>query len=236
MSQQKKQLILTGDDFGASSRVNEAIEKLHKEGALTQASLMIDGAASEEALRIAQRHPGLCVGLHLVLAENRPALNGLRFFFDLKSRVHLTENIQRQAMLFRASGLNPTYWDGHMHLHLHPTVARIALPILTDAGFHGVRLMREDSRGIVPHIFRALSNRAIPDLQQNGLRFTDRTFGLVETGKITTTFLTDTIAALPTGLSEIYFHPGAEPSPIDGRSISATCDQFAVQRTTLLSA
>lgn len=236
MTAPQKHLILTGDDFGASTRVNEAVERLHEDGALTQASLMIEGSASGEALRIAKRHPGLCIGLHLVLAENRPALNGLRFFFDLKSRVHLTENIQRQVMLFLASGLPPTYWDGHMHLHLHPTVLRIALPILSKAGFRGMRLVREDAPGLIPRIFRTLSNRAVPALHNHRVHFSDRTFGLANTGSMTTTLVTDTIASLPSGLSELYLHPGAEPSSIDGRAISAACEQHAVQRKTLVTA
>jgi predicted glycoside hydrolase/deacetylase ChbG (UPF0249 family) len=38
-----KRLIITGDDFGLSRSVNEAIEEAHRRGYLTAASLMVGG-------------------------------------------------------------------------------------------------------------------------------------------------------------------------------------------------
>jgi len=41
-------LLITGDDFGVSHQVNEAIEAQYLAGRLTQTSLMIHGEAVEE--------------------------------------------------------------------------------------------------------------------------------------------------------------------------------------------
>src|SRR5437763_11364658 len=69
-----KLLIVTGDDFGRSHEVNEAIERCHVAGFLTQASLMVNEPFADEAVRIAQRHPALRVGLHLTLCDGRASV------------------------------------------------------------------------------------------------------------------------------------------------------------------
>jgi predicted glycoside hydrolase/deacetylase ChbG (UPF0249 family) len=65
-------LIVTGDDFGAAREVNDGIVAAHRDGILTSASLMVTGAAVEDAVRLARAHPDLAVGLHLVLVQGRP--------------------------------------------------------------------------------------------------------------------------------------------------------------------
>ena len=70
----RKLLIVTADDLGLTRRVNEAIEKAHREGIVTTASLMVNGAAFDSAAGILRQNPNLDVGLHLNLTEGRPAL------------------------------------------------------------------------------------------------------------------------------------------------------------------
>ena len=57
-----KSLIITADDFGASSQVNEAVERAHVQGVLSAASLMVSAPGAAEAVAIAQRTPSLAVG------------------------------------------------------------------------------------------------------------------------------------------------------------------------------
>jgi predicted glycoside hydrolase/deacetylase ChbG (UPF0249 family) len=66
-STQRIPLIINGDDFGYSDAVNRAIIQAHQHGALTSASLMVNEAAAAQAVALAQAHPTLAVGLHLVL-------------------------------------------------------------------------------------------------------------------------------------------------------------------------
>ena len=70
-----KRLIVTADDFGAASEVNEAVEIAHRDGILTTASLMVSAPAAADAIVRAKKMPLLRVGLHLVLVEGRPALS-----------------------------------------------------------------------------------------------------------------------------------------------------------------
>lgn len=213
-------LLITGDDLGLSPRVNSEIERYHSAGALDQASLMVFAPHLDDALAITRRNPQLRIGLHLTLATHRPALAGLRFLFT--SRTALRAEIERQFAAFRALGLAPTYWDGHMHLHLHPVVLRLTIPIARAHGFTRVRLVLEPGPpALLPWIFERLSRAAIQRLRTAGIAFTDRTFGLRHTGRMDLAAFQHAFAHAGGGSTEIYFHPGAEASPPDPVQLAA---------------
>ena len=211
-----KFVVLTADDFGLSPAVNAATERLHRAGFVSQASLMVHEPHAAEAVEIARRNPRLGVGLHLTLCSSSPARAGLRYFFDRRSHAALAATIRAQFERFRALGLPPTYWDGHTHLHLHPTVLRLTLPIAAEFGFRCTRLVREPGPpALLPWIFHRLSARAAPLLIARGIQFADRVHGLRDTGRMTTAVFARLLENLPDGATEIYFHPGAEPAELD---------------------
>ena len=51
-------LVVNADDLGFLADMNAAIEAGHRMGRITNASLMVDGAAIDEAIEIAGRNPG----------------------------------------------------------------------------------------------------------------------------------------------------------------------------------
>ncbi|MGB8170845.1 MAG: ChbG/HpnK family deacetylase [Chthoniobacteraceae bacterium] len=244
-----KHLILTGDDFGRSSAVNEAIERHHQAGLLTQASLMVNELAVEEAVRIARRNPSLCVGLHLTLCAGRaarlsaiadedtrfpasPAIAGLRYAFDPRTAQPLGHEIAEQFARFRELGFGRTYVDGHTHLHLHPIILRALLGPLAAGDFKMLRLIREPGNFTpVALVFRALSATAARPLRRLGIRAADRVFGLADTGRMTAGRLIHLFQQLPEGLSEIYFHPGQEPLEPD----FAALQQILAERNIVLT-
>jgi hopanoid biosynthesis associated protein HpnK len=145
-----KSLIVTADDFGASTAVNEAVEQAHAHGILTAASLMVAGEAAEDAIIRARHLPTLGVGLHLVLVEGRPvlaakdipdlvdatghfrtnmALAGANFFFRRHVRDQLAAEVEAQFAAFHATGLPLDHVNAHKHFHLHPTIAGLILSI-----------------------------------------------------------------------------------------------------------
>ena len=203
----------------------------HAAGFLTQASLMVNEPHAAEAVRLARAQPGLCIGLHLTLCAGlasapsaisdaagafaaSPALAGLRYFFGRKCEGALRSEIRAQFERFRAFGLAPTYWDGHAHLHLHPTVLRLTLPVAHEFGFRFMRLVRGPG-ALLPWIFRRLSERARPALFARCIGHADRVLGLRDTGRMDTAAFALLLERLPRGTSEIYFHPGAEPAGLD---------------------
>ncbi len=225
MKDNTRRLLLTGDDFGRSAAVNAEIERWHCAGALTQTSLMVNEPGVEEAVAIARRHPNLRVGLHLTLCDGcasdgrtmqrSPALSGLRFAFFPGARAWLRREIAAQFAKFRTLGFTATYWDGHTHLHLHPLVLALTLPVALEHGFHFTRLVREprapgSSRGFLPRVFSILSAHAAPKLHAAGIGFADAVFGLSKSGRMDLAEVRRAAECARGRLTEIYFHPGAE--------------------------
>jgi hopanoid biosynthesis associated protein HpnK len=145
-----KRLIVTADDFGAAIEVNEAVERAHRNGILSAASLMVAGAAAGDAVTRAKTMPELRVGLHLVLVEGRPILPrdavpdlvdatghfrtdmaraGAAMFFFPKVRAQLAAEIEAQFAAFEATGLRLDHVNAHKHFHLHPTIASLIVKI-----------------------------------------------------------------------------------------------------------
>ena len=159
----QRRLIVSGDDFGAAPSVNHGIERAHRDGILTSTSLMVSGAAAADAVARAQGLPGLAVGLHLVLAQDRPTsppttiprllrrdgrfgdqpiLNGLKYAWAWCSRIgraQLEAELRAQLEGYAATRLSLAHVDGHLNMHLHPMV----LPLLVAlAPAYGIRAMR----------------------------------------------------------------------------------------------
>ena len=239
MENNPHRLLLTGDDFGRSPEVNAAIEQWHRAGALTQASLMVNEAHAAEAVDIARRNPELRVGLHLALCDGvasdgeamvtSPALAGLRFAFFPGARAWLRCEIAAQFARFRSLGFPATYWDGHTHLHLHPVVLALTLPIAREHGFRFTRLVREPgARGFFPRVFSILSAHAAPRLRAAGVDFADAVFGLSKSGRMDADEVHRAAECAVARLTEIYFHPGAEEVLKDPADVAAAVRTGAV--------
>jgi len=161
MTPAARRLIVTGDDFGLCEPVNEAIERAHREGILSAASLMVGAPAAADAVERARRSPGLRVGLHLVVVEGSPVLapaavpdlvdaqgelptalfaTGVRYFFSPRARRQLAAEIRAQLEAFRATGLALDHVNAHEHMHLHPTVWSLLRRALRELGMAHPRL------------------------------------------------------------------------------------------------
>lgn len=238
-----KSLIVTADDFGAAPQVNEAVERAHREGILTCASLMVAAPAAADAVKRAKNMPGLGVGLHLVLVEGKPVLppeqipnlvgpDGLfrtdmakasvGMFFLPWVRRQLAHEIEAQFEAFASTGLKLDHVNAHKHFHLHPTIGALAVKIGQRFGLKGMRVPLEP-----PHIIRQIepNTPAGGDIERFvGARLKDRlwvkrvwspdaVFGLAWTGAMTTKRVAALIDRLPDGVSEIYCHPALAAYP-----------------------
>ena len=164
MLQAMRPVIITADDFGFSLEINEAVEQAHRDGVLSAASLMVSGAAADDAVRRARAMPALSVGLHVVLVQGEPVLPaaeipalvtsngrfadnlagaGFNWFFTPGARRQLAREIAAQFEAFRASGLDLDHVNGHNHMHLHPTVLGMIIAECRRSGCQSIRLPRE---------------------------------------------------------------------------------------------
>jgi len=156
-----RRLIVTADDFGRCQAINEAVERGHTEGVLTAASLMVTGAALDDAVERARRLPNLGIGLHIALVDAVPALPpeqipdlveadgrftnklvalGARIYLSKNVRTQVAAELRAQFELYRATGLPLDHVDSHHHYHLHPTVFALMVPLAKEFGAFGVRI------------------------------------------------------------------------------------------------
>lgn len=159
-----RRLIVNADDFGGSTSINQAVIHAFQNGILTTASLMVNGAAFDEAVALAKSNPRLGVGLHLTLVCGRSALPhsevplivneggefndnpvraGMSYFFQTATGWHLEKEIEAQFAKFAATGLTLDHVNGHLHFHLHPTVLRILEGFFARYNVRAARLTRE---------------------------------------------------------------------------------------------
>ena len=160
----RRRLIVAADDFGMSPGVNAGILRAHREGILTETSLMVRGAAMAEAVALARATPSLGVGLHLTLLQGHcvappaeipvlvdaagrfgddPVWTGMRYFFVPGARPQVRHEIAAQLDAFAATGLPLSHVDGHLTIHMHPVALGALLDLAPRYGLRAVRVPRD---------------------------------------------------------------------------------------------
>jgi hopanoid biosynthesis associated protein HpnK len=240
------QLILNADDFGASAEVNAAVARARRDGVLTSASLMVTGERVAEAVDIAREDGALAIGLHLTLSngvsllpadevpllvdENQhfadsPALAGLHYYFDGRTRRQLRREIEAQFLAFARTGLRLSHVDGHQHLHLHPTVLPIVIELAAQYGASGLRMpcepllpsvsidrSRIGRRTVVACGHSYLRSGRRGQLARAGLASCDAAVGSLVSGSMSTDYVIAMLSRLKCESIEVFFHPSEEDS------------------------
>jgi chitin disaccharide deacetylase len=230
MHKRPTKVIFTADDFGLCEEVNEAVERGHRDGVLSAASLMVGAPAAADAIARARRMPRLGIGLHLTLVQGRPVLPaavipallkadgtfhdnlagaGVRWFFGAAARRQLKAEIRAQFEAFRATGIKLDHVNAHNHMHLHPTVLGVILSVAEEFDVHAVRLPYEAPAALLAPWIALMKKR----LTRAGVTFNDRVVGLHATGHVTTDAVLRTLAHPEPGVTEFYFHPAVRTTP-----------------------
>ncbi len=250
------QIILNADDFGASDSINEAILRAHRQGVLTSTSLMVAEDGARGAVALARETPSLAVGLHVVVAGGRavlpperiphivdgngslpddPLRAGLRYAFSRTAQAELAEEMEAQFERFAATGLPLSHVDSHLHMHVHPTILRLLLPLAERYGAQGLRLPRDDLRismrfdrqragAKVLHaiVFGLLGRWCVRQLDGHPLKVAHRVYGLMQTGRMSERYVVGLLGCLDVPTAELYFHPSTRaeggptgPNPAD---------------------
>jgi hopanoid biosynthesis associated protein HpnK len=152
-------LIVNADDFGYTSGVNRAILEAHSRGVVTSATLMANGPAFAEAVRLAGTVPKLSIGCHVVLtdgepvlgAERLPSLTSTALFRDgmvaFAARAiagsidgdEIAAEASAQIRKLQSAGIAVSHIDTHKHTHLFPKILRPLLGAAADCGVRAVR-------------------------------------------------------------------------------------------------
>jgi hopanoid biosynthesis associated protein HpnK len=166
-----RRLIINADDFGFTPGVNRAIIEAHTRGIVTSSTLMANGPAFADAVRLAQTVPHLSVGCHVVLIDGEPVLaaervptltqgksSAPRFRAGLKTFAarafagrmdagEVTREATAQIRKIQAAGILVSHFDTHKHTHLFP---KILQPLLRAAAACGVGALRNPFAPRVP--------------------------------------------------------------------------------------
>ena len=161
-----RNLIVNADDLGWTEGVNRGIAEAHRNGIVTSASLLANGAAFASGVELARTTPALGVGVHLNLSDGEPVaepelvtsllnhrgeLEGKpeNLLLRLARRSVLLNEIEQewdaQIRKVRDVGIEPTHLDGHRHVHMLPGLFEIALRLAKKHGIAAVRISHEES-------------------------------------------------------------------------------------------
>lgn len=214
-----KRLIVNADDLGRSTGVDAGIARAHRDGIVTSATLMTNGAGAESGAAVARRHRSLGVGVHLVLTHARPLSDAKTVpslvepdgsFPRSPSRIigkgrARTDDVLRE---FRAQyergrtliGSEPTHIDTHHWVQGDPAVFEALLALARETGTAA----------------RHLDGGERERLRAAGVRTPDRYVrdfqGPRPLGVTALLALLERIAGGGEGSTELMCHPG-EPDP-----------------------
>ena len=157
----KKFLIVSADDFGLTKGVNQAIINSFKHGILTSTSLLVNGFAIDDAIKLLQSNKGLDVGIHLTVTQGFPLLksnlissiiaNGNLFYPNYKKlflkmllkKVNIKDierEFRKQLDFAFNAGLNISHIDTHQHIHPHPSILNLIIKLAIEYNIKAVRL------------------------------------------------------------------------------------------------
>jgi predicted glycoside hydrolase/deacetylase ChbG (UPF0249 family) len=223
----RRLLAVNADDFGFTRDVNAGIVEAHLNGILTSTTLMANGGAFDDAVRLAREHPSLDIGVHFVLVGGRSLLDGRplpltvpQLIFQIaRQRIRVYEELRAQIERIVHAGLKPTHVDTHKHTHLLPpvldAVARLAEQFCVpwvrrpfDLPISGSADGAPWSARLISRAMSAVRRRFHARLSRHGCRTTDWFAGFQITGRIGPDSVVRLLRRLPEGTTEFMVHPG----------------------------
>jgi hopanoid biosynthesis associated protein HpnK len=229
-------VIINADDFGLHEAVNKAVVHAHQHGVVTSASIMACGTAFEDAVVRWRNCPGLGIGIHLTLVEERPVAppdqvrslvnkegfmprSYMAFAHRWLSRQislgDVARELEAQVERVLRAGIMPSHFDSHQHVHCLPGIWRAILSLARKYHVPYVRLPRFDSlradATVVETAVRAGVNMMAwlrGHASSSAVKHADHLGGLSFSGRMTVPRLLAILNSVSPGLTEIMVHPG----------------------------
>ena len=156
----RKNIIITCDDFGMHESINRAALKTYQNNMLDQVSLVSNGLAFDDAIETLKKMPDVRVGFHFNIIEGFPVarkeyvstlLNSEGLFLNSVKRFvvnciinglninHIRNEFEAQILKIKDAKINISYLDSHRHLHLYPPIANILKELIKEYSIKKVR-------------------------------------------------------------------------------------------------
>lgn len=223
-----RRLSVNADDFGFTTDVNRGIVEAHLRGILTSTTIMANGRAFEDAVRLALANPSLDIGVHFVLVGGEmvsepgralpKTVGGLIRALVLR-RIDPYKELSAQMAKALGAGLKITHVDTHKHTHLLPPVLDAVCRIAEQNGIRWIRRPFDfpitPGPSVIPLGKRAVS-RAMGSVRRffhakmarHGCGSTDHFAGFQLTGRFSHEDVVHLVDRLPEGWTEFMVHPG----------------------------
>ncbi len=141
----ENKLIINADDFGYNSSLNAAIVSCFQKDIINSTTIMSNMEGFDEAVILARQH-GFAdkIGLHINLTEGKPltdmsgtglvdkngvfimkAITNPLIFFSSATKNKIKHEIREQYNKLVASGIHPTHFDSHQHVHILPPLVSL---------------------------------------------------------------------------------------------------------------
>lgn len=244
-----RRIIINADDLGLSPGVNAGIERAHRQGILTSATLLANAPHFDAAAALAMANPDLGIGLHLNLVRGRPlsppaeiprlvGSNGL--FRPFRWRVMSAEFISQAEREYRrqfektlGAGISPTHIDFEKHHAWQGALYALACRLAREYGVGAVRNLDEPVFWAVrrigwPGFANALRASVLRcgvmlfGASGTGLARPDRLLGQTHIGMMEEAAWLGLLANLPAGISEVMTHPGERDDSDGGSEMGAS--------------
>jgi predicted glycoside hydrolase/deacetylase ChbG (UPF0249 family) len=271
----RRLLIINADDFGLTRGINLAVSECADAGLVRSASLMANGEAFDDAVRTVKGREGFGTGIHFVLTGLRPLspaekLAGLigpegflpsgpgELLKKIAARKTLRDVIRTelfaQAERVFDSGITPTHFDSHKHVHIIPTVLDVIIEI---AERFSVKWMRapfeaEGAWRFLPDLEKGQRAKFVKQfavahssiiarpifrsrIRKAGIKTPAGLYGISPTGFINENIIRRICRMLKPGLSELMTHPGIVDADLVRRK-SRLLSSRAKEKELLVSA
>ena len=196
--------------------MNAGIVHCHREGVLTSTTLMANGDAFDDAVRLARETPTLDVGCHLVLVQGSSVVTGRplpetphQLLIALMQRqMDVYAELRAQIEKLLSAGIRPTHLDSHKHTHIVPNVFRTVVRLANEFAIPYVRLPL-DATVPFTRVPCTLAGRFYRGLARDyHVKMTDHFLGFRLTGELTEGRFMAALMTLPEGKTEFMCHPG----------------------------
>ena len=140
-------IIVNADDFGYSKGVNLGIIEAYRNGLVRSTTIMPPMPGYEHAVELAQKNPGLKVGVHLTLSTGKSLCETHKTITDSNGNFLNLKDIERKANAGElnlaeveaeyeaqiqkvvSSGIKPSHFDSHHHVHNLPGIVGVFLKL-----------------------------------------------------------------------------------------------------------